>query len=258
MGDVLILCYHGVSQTWPAEISVAPEAFERQLDEVARRGYRGVTFSEAVLSPPSRRVVAITFDDAYRSVRELAAPILTRLGFPATVFVPTGFAGHERPVRWPGVEEWLDGPHEHELIPMSWQELGELAEQGWEIGSHTRTHPRLPELEGDALHEELAGSRLECEARMGHPCRSLAYPYGDHDARVAAAAASAGYVAACGVRPAGDVRDPLRRARVGVYRSDDTRRFRRKVSPAIQRLRASRAWALVRRGRALVGGRHLR
>ena len=34
---------------------------------------------------------------------------------------------------------------------MSWEELGELVEEGWEIGSHTRTHPRLPTLDAPAL-----------------------------------------------------------------------------------------------------------
>ena len=39
--------------------------------------------------------------------------------------------------------QWLDSPHAGELTPMSWDELGELSELGWELGSHTRTHPRL-------------------------------------------------------------------------------------------------------------------
>ena len=246
MNDALILCYHGVSETWPARISVTPSALERQLELLAARGYRGVTFSRAALDAPSGRTVAVTFDDAYSSVRELAFPVLARLGFPGTVFVPTGFPGGE-PMRWPGVDAWHGGPHEGELVRMTWDQLRDLSEARWEIGSHTHSHPRLPELDDDSLARELGESREECERRLGGACTSLAYPYGDHDPRVAAAAGRAGYLAACGVRPIDDPAAPLRRSRVGVYRADDMRRFRLKISPRMRWLRSGPAWGLVRR-----------
>ena len=40
MPDVLVLCYHAVSERFPAALSVTPEAFERQLHLLARAGYR--------------------------------------------------------------------------------------------------------------------------------------------------------------------------------------------------------------------------
>lgn len=242
MSEALVLCYHAVSPSWPAGLSVTPERLERQLSHLLRRGYEGVTFHEAVLRPPADRTLAVTFDDAYRSVIELARPILSRLGIPATVFVPTGFAGSEKPMAWPGIEHWIGGPHEGELVPMSWGELRELAAEGWELGSHTRTHPRLPELAADALREELETSRTECEARIGSPCRSLAYPYGDQDARVVEAARRAGYEAAGAFAGRVRSRSALRWPRVGVYRRDGDLRFRLKVSPTLRRLRSSRAW----------------
>jgi len=39
-----------------------------------------------------RRCVALTFDDAYRGVLELALPLLERFAAPATVFVATAYA----------------------------------------------------------------------------------------------------------------------------------------------------------------------
>ena len=51
MSDVLVLCYHAVSPRWPADLSVTPEAFERQLQLLVGRGYRGATFHDAVTSP---------------------------------------------------------------------------------------------------------------------------------------------------------------------------------------------------------------
>jgi peptidoglycan/xylan/chitin deacetylase (PgdA/CDA1 family) len=244
MSDVLVLCYHAVSADWPAGLSVTPERLERQLGGLLARGYEGATFGDAVLRPRAARTLAVTFDDAYRSVLELARPILRDLGIPGTVFVPTAFAGSGRPMAWPGIDHWLGGPHEHELVPMSWEELGRLAEDGWEIGSHTRTHPRLPEIDRAALREELEGSRAECEERLATTCTSLAYPFGDQDAAVVEAAREAGYEAAGAF--AGRVRSPsvLRWPRVGIYHADGDLRFKLKASRAIRRLRASRAWRI--------------
>jgi len=242
--DVLVLSYHAASETWPAPLSVTPKRFERQLRLLVERGYRGVTFTEAVATPPGRSV-AVTFDDGYRSVVEVAFPILQRLGFPASLFVPTAFVGVERPMSWPGIDRWLGGPHEHELLPLGWPDLVELAGAGWEIGSHTRSHPYLTRLPAAELARELAESRRECEAALGRPCASLAYPYGDFDDRVERAAADAGFTAACTVPRVLAPPRPLAGPRVGVYHDDGELAFRAKVAPALRRLRASPAWAVV-------------
>jgi len=249
--DTLVLCYHAVSQTWPADLSITPDRLEQQLALLVGRGYRGATFTESVTSPPGGQVLVVTFDDAYRSVIELAAPILERLGLPGTVYAPTRYVGTERPMSWPGIDQWAGGRHEPELLPMGWDELRRLADAGWEVGSHTRSHPHLTEIENDALLEdELRGSLEEVEQRMGRPCTSIAYPYGDHDDRVVEATRHAGYTAA-GTLPArlsGD--GPLRVPRVGVYFEDDDRRFRAKVSRRGRRLRGSAAWGAALRLRA--------
>jgi peptidoglycan/xylan/chitin deacetylase (PgdA/CDA1 family) len=249
VSDLLVLCYHAVSERWPADLSITPDRLEEQLSGLVHRGYRGATFTEAVTVLPPGRVVAVTFDDAYRSVIELALPILSRLGLPGTVFAPTDFIGTEKPMSWPGIEQWAGGPHERELVPMSWDELGHLADEGWEVGSHTRSHPHLTQVAGAALDAELTGSKEACENRLGRPCESLAYPYGDHDDRVVEAARRAGFSAAGTLPSRLAGRGPLRCPRVGVYYGDDRRRFRAKVSPALRRLRASAAWAAAERAR---------
>jgi peptidoglycan/xylan/chitin deacetylase (PgdA/CDA1 family) len=239
--DVLVLCYHAVSEDWGSELAVTPPQLQSQLELMLKRGYRGATFHDAVHSPPARKTFAVTFDDAYRSTIELGLPVLSRLGLPATVFVPTAFTGSEKPMAWPGIDHWLGGAHEHELMPMSWQELAALAEAGWEIGGHTRTHPHLTELDDATLEDELRGSREDCEARLGIPCRSFAYPFSDEDERVVKATGEAGYSAAAtlselGLHPA----SPLYWPRMGIYRADDGFRFRAKTSPLVLRLRAGR------------------
>jgi peptidoglycan/xylan/chitin deacetylase (PgdA/CDA1 family) len=242
MRDVLVLCYHAVSERWTADLSITPGALEGQLTFLVEHGYRGATFTEAVTGAPDGKVVAVTFDDAYRSVLELGLPILSRLGLPGSVFVPTDFAGTERPMSWPGIDQWSGSPFETELVPMSWEELGRLAADGWEIGSHTCSHPHLTRLDGAALDGELRRSREVCEERLGRPCASLAYPYGDHDARVVQAAREAGYRVAGTLPTRFRSPDPLSWPRVGIYYGDERRRFRAKVSPLVRSLRASRAW----------------
>jgi peptidoglycan/xylan/chitin deacetylase (PgdA/CDA1 family) len=243
MGDTLVLCYHAVSERWPAALSVTPERLERQLRLLVRRGYRGVTFREAVSGAARHKALAVTFDDAFASVLRLGFPILTELGLPGTAFVPTAFPDAGLPLRWAGIEQWLGGPHRAELEPMTWEELRRLADAGWEIGSHTRTHPHLTQLGDEGLAAELRGSREDCESRLGGSCASIAYPFGDVDRRVVAAAASAGYSAG-GALPA-RLTPPraLDWPRVGIYHVDAQWRFQLKVSPALRRVRGSRAWA---------------
>lgn len=243
MNDSLVLCYHALSEDWPAALSTTPKRFTDQMRLLERRGYRAVTFSELVAGGDGKRV-AITFDDAYRSVGELAKPVLDRFGFTATVFVPTDFPGRG-PMSWLGIDLWLDGVHAAELVAHSWEELRGLADAGWEIGSHTCSHPYLTMLDDATLAAELADSRERCSERIGRPCRSIAYPYGDWDERVAAAAAQAGYEA--GATLALHEARPLQWPRVGVYHVDAGWRFRLKASPAVRRLRSLDLPSLLRK-----------
>jgi peptidoglycan/xylan/chitin deacetylase (PgdA/CDA1 family) len=237
VADVLVLCYHAVSEHWPASLANTPEQLRSQLELLVRRGYRGATFTEAVTAPPAGRTVIVTFDDAYRSVLDAAYPILRSLELPGTVFAVTDFAERGGRMSWPGIAHWADGRHAPELEGMTWPQLDALASDGWEVGSHTCTHPRLTELDDTALIAELRRSRDACERRLGRPCRSLAYPYGAVDPRVVEAARAAGYEAA-GALPARLHRaTSLEWPRVGVYRPDSLRRFRLKVSPAVRRAR---------------------
>jgi len=238
----LVLCYHAVSDDWSADISITTAQLREQLEFLVERGYRGATFSDVVASARSESSgsappVAVTFDDAFSSILERAYPILSSLRFPATVFVVTEFAETGGLLQWSGVDQWLGGVHEAELQGLSWAELRRLAAAGWEIGSHTRTHPHLTQLSDDALASELRGSREACQRALGCPCRSVAYPYGDFDSRVAAAAAQAGYEAAATL-PAG-VTDRKVHAwpRIGIYHHDSLARFRVKTSPAVRGLR---------------------
>jgi peptidoglycan/xylan/chitin deacetylase (PgdA/CDA1 family) len=244
MADVLVLCYHAVSDDWQEPFAVTPARLEDQLRRLLAAGYRGATFSQAVLEPGSERTLSVTFDDGYRSVIERAWPILSGLGLPATAFVCTDFMGSSRPMRV-GLDRWLTERHEHELLPMGWDDLARLADAGWEIGSHTATHARLIDLDDESLASELRGSREACEQALGANCGSIAYPHGAADARVVAAARAAGYRAGGSLLGGFDAGGELSQPRVAVYRGDGTGTFRLKSSRSARRLRASAAWPLV-------------
>jgi peptidoglycan/xylan/chitin deacetylase (PgdA/CDA1 family) len=185
-------------------------------------------------------VVAVTFDDGYTSVGEIAAPILDRFGIPGTLYVPTRYMGTGQPMSWPGIDEWIGGPHEDELMPMSWESLRSLADAGWEIGSHTVTHPQLTTLGDLDLREELVSSRDECGRMIGTTCRSIALPYGDCDQRVIEASREAGYSAVATIPWRLEQSGRFVWPRTGIFREDGQRVFRLKVSPLLRRLRASR------------------
>jgi peptidoglycan/xylan/chitin deacetylase (PgdA/CDA1 family) len=237
--DVLVLCYHAVSHRRGSRWTVAAEHFERQIAVLQRRGYVGATFNEALTTPPARRVVAITFDDASRSVLRVAFPILQAAGLQATVFVPTAYAPHARRADWAGIEPEAGLGHDDDLVCMSWEEIAVLADAGWEIGSHTRSHPMLSRLDDAALTDELVGSRVDCEESVGRRCRSLAYPYSDVDARVVAAARAAGYAFGATVAHRPEWPLPLRWPRVAISSSDADRAFAVRTSVATRRAQAT-------------------
>lgn len=233
MRDPIVLCYHAVSERPSSNLAVTPERLDQQLRMLLRLGYQPVTFADAMLRPTAERLFAITFDDAYRSVLTLGLPILQRLAIPATLAVPTGWVGDVRGrAAWPGLEEVAD-PDETELL--TWDEVRQIAGEGWEIAGHTISHPRLTTLDDAELHRELRESRDVLEAQVGVRCETIAYPFGDVDDRVAHAAAAAGYRAGSGLPTMGmiarsDVHTPMRFNRIGIYPVDDRARFAAKLA----------------------------
>ncbi len=147
------------------------------------------------------------------------------------MFLPTRFIGGGGPVDWPVVDQWIGGPHQGELMPMSWDDARALVDAGWEVGSHTCTHPDLTY--STMLRCSLSSSTrgASVEDRLGVPCRSLAYPYGRADRRVMAAARRAGYVAAAGLPGRIHRRHRFCWPRVGVWHNDPPWSFAAKLSP---------------------------
>lgn len=191
MIDLLILCYHAVSPTWESFLAVDPGRLRAQIRYLLRRGYRPKTLSEALAEPLDGRALVVTFDDGYRSILDRGLPVLSDLGAPATVFVPTDLIDEA------GLFRYMSEDHlpaeEEEIRCMSWSQVRRLADAGWEVGSHTCTHPRLPEIDDRRLAAELRRSRAVCEEQLQRSCETIAYPYGSYDERVMAASKESGY-----------------------------------------------------------------
>ncbi len=252
--DRLALCYHAVSPDWPSELAVTPQALEWQTLWLLRRGYVATTFWELVHRPPARKAFAITFDDGWVSVGRHAEPLLSRLGVVATVFVAAALVdAHPRPLEGPVLTQWRDGPHRDELQCLSWPELRQLAERGWEIGAHSLTHPLLTRLDDGRLAYELGESRRRCEEALDRPCRTMAYPTGDFDARVERAVAAAGYEAAAALPTRFESPRPLAWPRISVQRADGPLVFRLKASPLVRRARRTPVWPLLDAARGRLG-----
>lgn len=72
---------------------------------------------------------------------------------------------------------------------MSARMLQSLSSRGWEIGSHTRTHPNLTELSDSQINAELRDSKERLEAITHTKVTSLSYPFNAQNTRIKAIAA---------------------------------------------------------------------
>lgn len=220
-----ILFYHRVSDDRD-ELAVDPRAFRRQMDYLATESYRVVDVVQAseLLDEgrPCRRTVALSFDDGFVDVAEQALPLLAERGFCATVFVAPAV-----------VEGWAKfGWYRSQPPVLGWDEIVELDREGTlRFEAHSLTHPNLLALRDRAAWEEIVGSKISLEARLGRPVVAFCYPSGLFGARERELVAAAGFRVAVSCEPglntSGTDRLALRRRQVD--RRDGLLDFRAKV-----------------------------
>ena len=199
MTGVSILNYHNVAQAPDGaalrKLYVAPDEFARQMRWLKRLGLRGVSLSEGLWHlerARARRVVVLTFDDGYADNLQYAAPILRELGFAATCFVVSGCIGTHN--AWDAEQLRVRKPL------MDTQQLRVWLAHGFEIGSHTRSHPHLDTLDDARADAEIAGAKADLERLTGTRIDHFCYPYGSVNAKLAERAAAAGYRSAVTTR----------------------------------------------------------
>lgn len=139
------------------------------------RHFQVVRFSEQIAAIRKGRsmggTLSITFDDGYRDNFEVAAPILRKLGLPATFFVVTGFIGSQFVPFWDETRGVQPGW-------MSWDQLRTLAAQGFEIGCHTDTHIDMGSADEQTITAELKLSKQKLRQELGVVTELFACPFG--------------------------------------------------------------------------------
>lgn len=191
---VPVLMYHAFSERDVGDrYVVSRRALSRQMRLLRLMRFRPICLAELVetlregrLPPP--RAVVVTIDDGYSDNLEIAAPLLRRHGFPATIFLVSERLG--------GVGDWSRGEQLRDRPILSPTEIEQLREHGIDFGAHTRTHPHLPMLGDDEVEAEVAGSRQDLEVSLGGEVTHFAYPYGELDDRAVEAVREADFAAA--------------------------------------------------------------
>lgn len=229
-----IVTYHGVDRHHDPVVNfdrlqTDPALFERQISALARR-FRVVPLKAAALTFMAdgqwpERALAITFDDGYLNNLEVAAPVLDRLGLPATFFVTAGFVDGRVKPWWYTLREHLArqadlplalkvaeavrleamlrplseaerthemavlGVDENAALPYSFmtrEDCRALIAMGFDVQCHGDTHASLGGESDDRVTEEIRLSTAFI-SQLGHTPWALAYPYG-HEPRDAARA----------------------------------------------------------------------
>jgi peptidoglycan/xylan/chitin deacetylase (PgdA/CDA1 family) len=222
---VPILMYH-VTKTAPAgtpypELWVSRDDFAGQMDWLADNGYTGITMAQLFkywddgFKLPSKPVV-ISFDDGYPSQASNARPILVKHHWPGVLFLEL---------------KNVDSPETGFKTSM----VNKLLASGWELGSHTLTHPDLTTISATQLEDEVAGSKAQISKKFGVPIDFFCYPAGKFNDSVVAAVKDAGYTGATTVEEGvATPDDPFELKRIRINGDDGVEGFASKMRSAEQ------------------------
>jgi peptidoglycan/xylan/chitin deacetylase (PgdA/CDA1 family) len=217
MSGVAYLMYHEIERPGvdPARDDagylryvISTATFGDQLAFLARSGKRGISTGQAVAADNDLDdAVAITFDDGCASDLAVAAPKLAEHGWTATFYVTVDHVDR------PGF--------------LSRGDVRELADRGFEIGSHALTHRYLTGLDAAELDSELLDSRHWLEDVIGRDVRHFSCPGGRWSQQVAERAAESGYESVAVSRPVANTpgSDPFQLGRFAVTTATDARTF---------------------------------
>jgi peptidoglycan/xylan/chitin deacetylase (PgdA/CDA1 family) len=148
--------------------------FEQHMATLKANKFTGKNVSQLIwIRDPGHAQVAITFDDGCETDLVTAVPVLQASGFQATFYIVTDWVGT--------------------LGHLSQSQVRELAQLGFEVGSHSLTHAFLPELPTSSVRRELSESKEKLEQITGERVRHFSCPGGGCDERIAQLAQEAGY-----------------------------------------------------------------
>ncbi|WP_348260952.1 polysaccharide deacetylase family protein [Telmatobacter sp. DSM 110680] len=166
---------------------LSPARFRMLLDRMREGGYRcadPIKLEDADGSWGPRELV-LTFDDGYDDFYREVFPLMTQYGLKPLVFLVAERIGDSN--RW----DHNRGLRKRKLLNAD--QIKELQRYGVRFGSHSLTHPSLPELNAVELRRELTDSKHRLEDLLGEKVSMFAYPFGEANRRVRAAVVEAGY-----------------------------------------------------------------
>lgn len=168
-----------------ASYYISPHRFNRMMRWFVTAGYKTATTAQWLKDELPKKHVLLTFDDGYDDLYEHFLPLAIEHRLTAVIFL---VADH---VAGSNVWDQKSGLRARNLL--TWPQIREMQRYGIEFGSHTLTHPFLPDVSHEKLRCELVESKSRLEDALGVEVTSFAYPYGGVDRRVRSAVAEAGY-----------------------------------------------------------------
>jgi peptidoglycan/xylan/chitin deacetylase (PgdA/CDA1 family) len=208
---------HSISEPRNPEESryyLSPRKFHRFMRWFRIAGCKTVTTRQWIDDKVPADHVLLTFDDGYDDLYTELFPFLIENRLTALIFLVANQIGTSN--AW----DQKSGLRARKLLTLD--QIREMQRYGVEFGSHTLTHPYLPDTSDQMLHCEVADSKQRLEDLLGAEVNSFAYPSGGVDRRVRSAVANAGYKAAFTILPGPNWwNDPLcqRRSEINDYTS---------------------------------------
>jgi len=171
----VIILFHHVVTDRPHHLGIPTEHFLKHV-EFLKRHYRVASLSEATEAIKAKRVkaptVVLTFDDGYQENYVNLRAVAAEASITPTLFVCTAHISQQ-------VEFEHDRKRQqHGFPPLTWEQVCYLSRNGFEIGSHTRSHFDCGSTEPAALQREIVGSKTDLEQRLGPPVKFFSFPWG--------------------------------------------------------------------------------
>ena len=162
-----VLMYHRFGEDTYPSTSIKTEQFIQQLDFFSANGFTVWPLTKIIDHLQSHtfipdKTIAITIDDAYQSVFQIAYPLMLDRKIPFTLFVSSGVVDK-------GYSSY-----------MNWEQIKELVDRGVTLGNHTVNHLHLVEHK-DRVESETLVNQERIEKMTGVKPLLFAYPYGEYD-----------------------------------------------------------------------------
>lgn len=185
--SAVVLIYHRFGEDQVPSTNVRLEQFDAQIAELKSGGYSFLSLGEIARRLKNRlelpdKTIAVTVDDAYKSVYTEGWPRLKAAGIPMTLFVSTD------PVDAASAQDKSNY--------MTWDDVRALQAEGVEIAHHTASHLHMPHAGVEASIADIRRASVRFDEELGSVPTLFAYPYGEYTLAIRDAIEAEGFVAA--------------------------------------------------------------